>query len=155
LQDLRRDILHGAFELSVEEADFNLIRYQAFLDSIQPEIAAFKARQSEAFHEERERWRLNGQLEVAALPEMPDLDPVEQEAAEGCEAVSAPMTASVFQIAVEPGQHVAAGQKMIVLDAMKMELTIGAPAAGVIEKILCQSGQMVSAGQQLAILRLD
>jgi urea carboxylase len=65
------------------------------------------------------------------------------------------MTASVFQIAVEPGQHVAAGQKMIVLDAMKMELTIGAPAAGVIEKILCQSGQMVSAGQQLAILRLD
>jgi urea carboxylase len=98
---------------------------------------------------------LNGQLEVAALPEMPDLDPVEQEAAEGCEAVSAPMTASVFQIAVEPGQHVAAGQKMIVLDAMKMELTIGAPAAGVIEKILCQSGQMVSAGQQLAILRLD
>jgi urea carboxylase len=155
LQDLRRDILHGAFELSVEEADFNLIRYQGFLDSIQPEIAAFKTRQSQAFHEERERWRLNGQLEVAGLPEMPDLDPVEQEAAEGCEAVSAPMTASVFQIAVEPGQHVAAGQKLIVLDAMKMELSIGASAAGIIEKVLCQSGQMVSAGQQLAVLRLD
>jgi urea carboxylase len=65
------------------------------------------------------------------------------------------MTASVFQIAVEPGQRVAAGQKLIVLDAMKMELTVGAPAVGVVEKILCQSGQMVSAGQQLAILRLD
>jgi urea carboxylase len=155
LQDLRRDILHGAFELGVEEADFNLIRYQGFLDSIQPEIAAFKARQSEAFHQERERWRLNGQLEVPGLPEMPDQDSVEEEAAEGCEAVSAPMAASVFQIAVEPGQRVAAGQKLIVLDAMKMELTVGAPAVGVVEKILCQSGQMVSAGQQLAILRLD
>jgi urea carboxylase len=155
LQELRRDILHGTFELSVEESDFNLIRYQGFLDSIQPEIAAFKARQSEAFHDERERWRLSGQLEVTGLPEMPDLDPVEHEAAEGCEAVSAPMTASVFQIAVEPGQHVEAGQKLIVLDAMKMELTVGAPTAGVVEKILCQSGQMVSAGQQLAILRLD
>jgi urea carboxylase len=61
LQELRRDILHGAFELKVEEADFNLIRYQAFLDSIQPEVASFKAGQSQAFSEERERWRLNGQ----------------------------------------------------------------------------------------------
>jgi len=155
LKELRRDILHGVFELKTEEADFNLIRYQQFLDSIQPEIAAFKACQSHAFHEERERWRLNGQLEVAGLPDMPDLDQVEHEVPEGCEAVSAPMTASVFQIAVEAGQHVEAGQRLIVLDAMKIELTIGAPAAGVIEKVLCQSGQMVSAGQQLTILRLD
>ena len=65
------------------------------------------------------------------------------------------MTASVFQVAVEDGQRVEAGQRLIVLDAMKIELTIGAPAAGVIEKVLCQSGQMVSAGQQLAIVRLD
>jgi urea carboxylase len=155
LQELRRDILHGSFELKTEAADFNLIRYQSFLDSIQPEIAAFKTRQSQAFHEERERWRINGQLEVAGLPDMPDADQVEHEVPEGCEAVSAPMTASVFQIAVEPGQHVEAGQKLIVLDAMKTELSIGATAAGVIEKMLCQSGQMVSAGQQLAILRLD
>jgi len=155
LQELRRDILHGVFELKVEEADFNLLRYEKFLDSIQPEVASFKARQSQAFNEERERWRLNGQLEVAALPDMPDLDQVEHEVPEGCEAVSAPMTASVFQIAVEPGQRVEAGQKVVVLDAMKIELVIAAPAAGVIEKILCQSGQMVSAGQQLAILRLN
>ncbi len=65
------------------------------------------------------------------------------------------MTASVFQISVEPGQRVEAGQKVIVLDAMKMELAIGSAVAGVIEKILCKSGQMVSAGQQLAILRLN
>jgi urea carboxylase len=155
LQELRRDILHGVFDLKVEEADFNLLRYEKFLDSIQPEIAAFKARQGQAFNEERERWRLNGQLEVAGLPDMPDLDALEHEVPEGCEAVNAPMTASVFQIAVEPGQRVEAGQKVVVLDAMKIELVIAAPAAGVIEKILCQSGQMVSAGQQLAILRLN
>jgi urea carboxylase len=155
LQELRRDILHGAFELKTEEADFNLIRYQGFLDSIQPEIAAFKTRQSQAFDEERERWRINGQLEVAGLPDLPDFDQREEEVPEGCEAVSAPMTASVFQIPVELGQRVEEGEKLIVLDAMKTELTIGSPAAGVVEKILCQSGQMVSAGQQLAILRLN
>jgi urea carboxylase len=155
LQELRRDILHGVFELKTEDVDFNLIRYQGILDSIQPEIAAFKARQGHAFHEERERWRINGQLEVAGLPDMPDMDQVEHEVPDGCEAVNAPMTASVFQVSVEPGQRVESGQGLIVLDAMKAELTIGAPAAGVIETILCQSGQMVSAGQQLAILRLD
>ena len=154
LQDLRRDILHGAFELKTEEADFNLISYQQFLDSIQPEIKAFKDRQGHAFHEERERWRINGQLEVAGLPDMPDAEQLELEVPEGCEAVTAPMTASVFQIPAEPGQRVEAGQKLIVLDAMKAEMEVGAPAAGIVEKILCQSGQMVSAGQQLAILRL-
>jgi urea carboxylase len=155
LHELRRDILHGVFELKVEGAEFNLLRYQEFLDSIQPEIAAFKARQSQAFNEERERWRLNGQLEVAGLPDMPDLDALEHEVPEGCEAMNAPMTASVFQIAVEPGQRVEAGQKVVVLDAMKIELVIAAPSAGVVEKILCQSGQMVSAGQQLIFFRLD
>jgi len=155
LQELRRDILHGAFELRVEEADFNLVRYQGFLDSIGPETAAFKARQSQAFQEERERWRINGQLEVAGLPDMPDQDQMELDVPEGCLAVSAPMTASVFKIAVEPGQRVHAGQKVIVLDAMKIEMAIDSPVAGVIEKIYCKSGQMVNAGQQLAIIRVN
>jgi urea carboxylase len=154
LQELRRDLLHGAFELKTEDADFSLIRYQGFLDSNQPEIAAFKTQQSHAFDKERERWRINGQLEVTGLPDMPDFDQQEQKVPEGCEAVTAPMTASVFQIPVELGQRVEAGEKLIVLDAMKTELAIGSPAGGVIERILCQSGQMVSAGQQLAILRV-
>jgi urea carboxylase len=154
LQDLRRDILHGAFELKTEEAEFNLIRYQQFLDSIQPEIKAFKDRQSRAFQEERERWRVNGLLDVAPPPDIPDAEQLELEVPEGCVAVTAPMTASVFQVPVKPGQRIENGQKLIVLDAMKAELEIGAPAAGIVEKVLCQSGQMVSAGQQLAILRL-
>jgi len=154
LQDLRRDILHGAFELKTEEAEFNLIRYQQFLDSIQPEIKAFKDRQSWAFQEERERWRVNGLLDVAPPPDIPDAEQFELEVPEGCVAVTAPMTASVFQVPVKPGQRIENGQKLIVLDAMKAELEIGAPAAGIVEKVLCQSGQMVSAGQQLAILRL-
>ena len=154
LQDLRRDIVHGAFELKTEEADFNLIRYQQFLDSIQPEIKAFKDRQGRAFQEERERWRINGLLDVAPPPDVPNTEQLELEVPEGCEAVTAPMTASVFQIPVKPGQRIEAGQRLIVLDAMKAELEIGAPAAGIVEKILCLSGQMVNAGQQLAILRL-
>jgi urea carboxylase len=154
LQELRRDILHGAFDPRVEESEFNLARHEAFLDSIRPGIAAFKERQTQAFNEERERWRVNGQLETAStLVEIPEPETTERAIPEGYEAVISPMTASVFQVAAQPGQHVSAGDKLLVLDAMKIEMVITAPAGGVVQEMLCQAGQMVSAGQQLAIVK--
>ena len=65
------------------------------------------------------------------------------------------MTASVWQVAVEPGQRVEAGQKMLVLEAMKMEVPIVAPSEGVVELVHCAKGGMVTAGQNLATLRVD
>ena len=157
LQELRRDILHGAFDPRIEPAEFNLARHEEFLASIQPGIAAFKERQTQAFQEERERWRVNaqlgGQIETpSTLLEIPEEDTAERAVPEGCEAVHAPMTASVFQVTAEPGERVKAGQKLLVLDAMKTEMVIAAPTGGIVRELLCQAGQMVSAGQQLAIL---
>ncbi len=153
LQILRRDILHGSFDPRIEDGEFNLASYEDFLATIQPGIATFKDRQSQAFREERERWRANGQLDSAeAVIEMDGPDPSDLDVPDGCEAVHAPMTASVFQVAAEPGQRVRAGQKLVVLDAMKTELVIAAPSDGVIRELLCKAGQMVSAGQQLAIV---
>jgi urea carboxylase len=153
LAELRRDILHGAFDLRIEPAEFNLAQYQAFLESNQAGIGEIKQRQTQAFHEERERWQRNGQLETAAaITEMPEPEPADRAVPEGCEAVHAPLTASVFRVAAEPGQRVHAGQRLVVLDAMKIELEIAAPVAGVVRELLCRPGQMVNAGQQLAIL---
>ena len=56
--------------------------------------------------------------------------------------------------AAQPGQRVAAGDKLLVLDAMKIEMVISAPTGGVVRELLCQAGQMVNAGQQLAILHV-
>jgi urea carboxylase len=152
LQELRRDILHGAFNPRVQQAEFNLARYQEFVESNCESIAEFKQRQTQAFREERERWRENGLLETAAaLAEMPE-EVNERVVPDGCEAVHAPMTASVFQVAAELGQRVHAGQRLVVLDAMKIELEIAAPVAGTVRELLCKPGQMVNAGQQLAIL---
>jgi urea carboxylase len=153
LQKLRRDILHGAFDPRIEETEFNLARHEEFVASIATGIAAFKERQTQAFNEERERWRASGVMDTAqTLPEMPQENADERAVPEGCEAVQAPMTASVFQVTAEPGQRVLAGQKLLVLDAMKTEMVIAAPAGGVVRELLCKAGQMVSAGQQLAIL---
>jgi urea carboxylase len=74
---------------------------------------------------------------------------------EGCEAVRSPVTASVWQIAIEPGQRVEAGQNILILEAMKMEVVIAAPSQGVVEVVHCTKGGMVTAGQNLATVRLD
>jgi urea carboxylase len=156
LEELRRGILHGAFNPSIEESQFNFAAYEGFLDSIRPSIDTFKERQTRAFHEERERWRLNGQLDPAPVvlePEIANSD--EHSVPEGCEAVLSPMAACVFQVAVSPGQPVTTGQRLMVLDAMKMELEIAAPTAGRVKDVFCKVGQMVNAGQQMAILCVE
>jgi urea carboxylase len=152
LLDARERILHGLYELKIEESTFNLADYQKFLDSISVEAAAFKKHQKESFDAERERWRAAGLLTVVDPPETL----VEVEAAtipEGCEGVSSPLTASVFQIVVKNGQLVAEGEKLIVLDAMKIEIAIVSHTAGTVEDIYCEVGALVSAGQWLVAIR--
>ena len=68
--------------------------------------------------------------------------------------VRSPMTASVWQVAVEPGQRVEAGQKLLVLEAMKMEVAIvGADATASWSWCTARKGALVTAGQNLATLR--
>jgi len=50
---------------------------------------------------------------------------------------------------------VEAGQKLIVLEAMKMEIAVSAPSAGTIETLNCAQGALVSAGQHLITLRQE
>ena len=67
---------------------------------------------------------------------------------EGCEAVRSPMTASVWQVAVEPGQRVEAGQRILVLEAMKMEVAVRRPARRR-RRSAVRAGRIVTAGQNL------
>jgi len=155
LLDLRSRILHGRYDLRTEESSFNLRQYQDFLTSIAPEADAFRKTQQAAFREERERWAANGLLDVSAPPEIPELDAGDGLVAQGCVAVTSPMTASVFQIAVTPGERVAAGARLVVLDAMKTEIVIASPSAGIVEEIRCAPGKLVHSGQTLAVLRTE
>jgi urea carboxylase len=151
LLDARDAFPYGRFDIKIEETDFNLIRYQSFLESIRPETEAFRKIQKQAFNEERERWKLLKPVIV----EEPEESASDQQTLvpEGCEAVYAPTTASVFQVAVEAGQPVQAGDKVIVLDAMKTELVVTASASGTVEQILCKPGALINAGQPLLLIR--
>ncbi len=67
-------------------------------------------------------------------------------------AVTAPLPGLVVAVKVEVGQAVAAGQVLMVLEAMKMENDITAPAAGVVKEILVEPGTTVAGGQALAVI---
>ncbi|NYF51762.1 urea carboxylase [Tunturiibacter gelidoferens] len=152
LLEAREKFPHGQYELRVEETTFNLKEYQKFLDSISEEAAAFKKHQKESFNAERERWQQAGLMTEAEPETEPEVETTVV-VADGCEGIASPVTASVFQIVLEKGQTVTDGQKLIVLDAMKTEITVPSHINGTIEEIYCAQGALVQAGQLLLSVR--
>jgi biotin carboxyl carrier protein len=67
----------------------------------------------------------------------------------GGNVLKAPMPGLVMRVSVEPGQSVAAGAGLVVLEAMKMENELKAAAGGVVSAVLVQPGQAVEKGQLL------
>ncbi len=63
--------------------------------------------------------------------------------------LKAPMPGLVTEIVVTTGAHVAKGDKLLVLQAMKMENNIKSPQDGVIKKVCCQTGVAVEKNQIL------
>lgn len=66
--------------------------------------------------------------------------------------MTAPMPATVVAIAAPPGTRVAAGDPVVVLEAMKMELVVRAPRDGEVAAVHCAVGELVPPGTRLAEL---
>ena len=153
LLDIRDTFPRGRYSLRIEEAEFRLRDHHTFLRSIEADAARFKARQQEAFEAERERWGAAGQVDFAEPPEAFGAASSDVETPEGCKPVRSPIGASVWTIGVETGQRVEAGQRLLVLEAMKTEIAVVAPSAGTVERLHCAPGSLVSSGQVLLAFR--
>jgi len=66
--------------------------------------------------------------------------------------VRSPMPGRVLELRVRPGDVVAAGQAVAVVEAMKMEHTLGAPAAGVVGEVFVEVGQQVRIDEPLLVV---
>ncbi len=64
-------------------------------------------------------------------------------------AVAAPMPGQILQINCTEGQQIQKGEKLLVLEAMKMENIIKSPADGLVKKIVVKEGQNVEKKQLL------
>ncbi len=76
-----------------------------------------------------------------------ELDPVSSVSGDG--AIRAPMPGRIVQVNVSQGETVQAGQRLLVLEAMKMEHALTAPAPGTIVELSCREGDQVVEGAPL------
>jgi acetyl/propionyl-CoA carboxylase alpha subunit len=70
----------------------------------------------------------------------------------GTFGLEAPMPGKVIAVRVVPGQEVALGQELLVIEAMKMENALRAPRAGRVKSVSAGVGEMVSPGSVLVEL---
>jgi acetyl-CoA/propionyl-CoA carboxylase biotin carboxyl carrier protein len=79
----------------------------------------------------------------------------EDAAGHGEASLEAPMPGTVVHLRVEPGAAVAAGETLVVLESMKMEISIAAPRDGSVAKVLVAAGDQVDRGAVLIELAED
>jgi urea carboxylase len=154
LRELRADMAAGRLDLKIEEGEFSLAEYRRFLAVNADAIELFRTGQAAAFAAERAAWEAAGEFARAEQEAAGEEPPHETEAPipDGT-VIEAEFPASVWQVAVETGEQVVAGQKLVVLEAMKMESIVVAPAAGVVARVLVRPGDQVEAGGPLVVLR--
>ncbi len=74
-------------------------------------------------------------------------------AAKRSSAVTAPMPGTVLKVHVGPGDAFDAHQPLVIMESMKMEMTLSVPHAGRVKDVLCQPGQLIELGA--ALVRLE
>lgn len=96
--------------------------------------------------------KLGGRLFHARVIDPKHRPPATEQSAEGRQQLSAPMPGKVVRVILSPGDEVAAGQGVLVVEAMKMQSEIKSPKAGRVLEVRVAEGDTVNAGQVLAIV---
>lgn len=151
LLQIRRDFPLGRYPLRIEHSTLRLAEYQQFLEREAQEIGAFREHQQRAFNEERDRWIASGQAHFDSQ------ESVAQEDADapllmGEQGVESPISGNLWQVQAAAGSRVRAGDVLVVLESMKMEIPLLAPCDGVIQHLSVQPGSPVRAGQRVAVI---
>jgi acetyl-CoA carboxylase biotin carboxyl carrier protein len=66
--------------------------------------------------------------------------------------ISSPLSGRVVAISVKPGDQVTAGDPLLMIESMKMEIPVEAEAAGVVSQILLNEGDEVTEGQAIVVM---
>jgi urea carboxylase len=152
LLDARARFPHGQYPIVIEETSFDLAAYHGFLAGNAETIAAFRLSQRAAFAAERDRWKAAGLDSFEAEPEAGAA--ADEDLADGLVAVESSLPGNVWKVLVQPGDRVAAGDAVVIVESMKMEMRITAAVAGAVAEVLCAPGREIRAGQRVLTLRL-
>lgn len=151
LLQMRDDFPRGRYTPRIDETVFRVCDYRRMLASVSGEADAFRLGRETAFRAERDRWESAG-LDVSGHDSPVGIETVEVPLPQGGVAVKAPMNANVWQVCVSPGDRVAKGGRIAILEAMKMEISVTTAAAGLVAEVRTAPGREVIPGQILAVI---
>jgi urea carboxylase len=150
LLDLRAETEAGRGHAEVTDGWFDYGGYARFLADNAASIEAFRERQARAFRAEKDRWRAAGEFDRRdRAPDPGPGGPSQVTVPAGATAVTAPFTASVWQVRARPGTRVSKGDQLLSLEAMKMETVLVAPHDGSVAEVYAAVGTQVEPGQPL------
>ena len=147
LNQFREDFREGRATVRIEEETFDYAAYRQFLADNAASIAAFKERQARAFTDEVALW----QADDMTASEPPAVETSTVTLQDGQSLIEADLSGNIWKVPVSSGQSVKAGDTLLIVEAMKMEIHVSAPADGTVVDILCQPGRPVSSGDALLV----
>ncbi len=65
--------------------------------------------------------------------------------------LGSPMPGTVIEVKVTPGQQVKAQQKLVIIEAMKMEMALPSPLDGIVKEVYVKSGERVDSGDLVIV----
>ncbi|SIQ14212.1 urea carboxylase [Aquipseudomonas alcaligenes] len=151
LLQIRRDFPLGRFDLRIEDSELALADYQDFLTQEAAGIDAFRTQQRAAFDAERQRWIDSGQAHFEVEEVGPDVGE-DAPLGAGQHGIDSHIAGNLWQVQVEAGSKVKAGDVLVILESMKMEIPLTAPRDGVVREVRVQPGSPVRAGQRVVVL---
>lgn len=154
LLQMRKDFPRGKFKLKIEEQVLRLKDYQQFLQDEASSISAFKANQQTAFEAERDRWIATGQANYSNDVSADNSTEDAYQVAANSRVVTSHVAGNLWEIKAKTGDVVKAGDPIVIVESMKMEITVAAPCDGKIVHAFSTQGTQVSAGQKLFVIEM-
>jgi len=148
LTEMRDQFRAGKLEIKIEEETFDLKSHQAFLDANENSIAEFRKLQQAAYAKEVALWKESEAEELDRLAKAPpkvDASSLERFG----ELVSAEIAGNIWKCLVKPGDTVAEGDPLVIVEAMKMEFEVNATLSGKISAMHVEPGKSVTPGEPL------
>ena len=156
LTEWRRDFPHGRRAIRVEESEFRLADYRNFLADNADNITSFESTRQAAFDAERGAWQASGEFDRVSDLLAADGGDGNAQAVEvpaGADLIEAPFGGSVWKLLVAPGDDVAEGDVIAIIETMKMECPFEAPASGTVEALYITEHQALHPGAPMLALR--
>jgi geranyl-CoA carboxylase alpha subunit len=154
---VRVELDHGVYDLDVaRERDGGYVassdgaKHRFEIDELGSDTVRFRTNglaESARFLRDRDRLYLLHRGLTISVRDLTLAAPANASATGSDGKVRAAMNGRVVAVLVKPGEHVAAGQPVITLEAMKMEHVHAAPIAGVIAAIDVAEGDQVTTGK--------